>query len=226
MNFWGRVLPGEALELTLGLPLDVLGKPGDMLAIPIRGTARQPDIHWDKCAPTRAKCLASVCTLLVPRRAAQVVLACLLMAQDSTTMREAACSQQVREARLGAVPCLQSVFLVTLLIVRKLFRRQLSVQLHVDPFACQDQQCMCGLALGPVCCACALALLTLARGVSGSLATVLASDKACWFIPVTRNICCETDCSLWSIHRNVCAEPDSGMQGGAAAGPVSSSRTS
>jgi len=57
LAFWGRVLPGEALELTLGLPAASLAPlglrdlpAGYVFAIPIRGTARQPKIDWIKCA--------------------------------------------------------------------------------------------------------------------------------------------------------------------------------
>ena len=58
LAFWGRVLPGEALELTLGVPaaslapLGLSGLAADFVfAIPIRGTTRQPRIDWIKCAP-------------------------------------------------------------------------------------------------------------------------------------------------------------------------------
>lgn len=58
LAFWGCVLPGEALELTLGLPaaslapLGLSNLPADFVfAIPIRGTSRQPRIDWIKCAP-------------------------------------------------------------------------------------------------------------------------------------------------------------------------------
>lgn len=57
LAFWGRVLPGEALELTLGLPAVTLAPlglsdlpPGYVFAIPVRGTSRQPRIDWVKCA--------------------------------------------------------------------------------------------------------------------------------------------------------------------------------
>ena len=58
LAFWGRVLPGEALELTLGLPAATLAPlglselpPDYVFAIPVRGTSRQPRIDWVKCAP-------------------------------------------------------------------------------------------------------------------------------------------------------------------------------
>ncbi|KAK9846403.1 hypothetical protein WJX81_003127 [Elliptochloris bilobata] len=53
LAFWGQVLPGEVLELTLGLPaatltpLGLSGLPPDyVFAIPVRGTSRQPRIDW------------------------------------------------------------------------------------------------------------------------------------------------------------------------------------
>ena len=65
LAFWGRMLPGEVLEMTLGLPAATLAPlglsglpPGYVFAIPVRGTSRQPRIDWVKCAPARAALLS------------------------------------------------------------------------------------------------------------------------------------------------------------------------